>query len=75
MEKKCCPAVWLSGFFALGFVVHLGRLLFQAPVAVNGRDIPLSVSGWLALVFGLLSAGALWAGFRKPCCKKGAENH
>ena len=71
-QKKFCPAVWLSGFFGMGFVVHLGRLIFQVPVMINGRDIPLSLSGWLVLVFGLLSAGALWAGSRKPCCKKDA---
>lgn len=72
-KKKFCPALWFSGFFCLGFVVHLVRFILKASVVVNGRDIPVSLSGWLFVVFGVLSAVTLWVGLKKPCCKKDGQ--
>ncbi len=66
--KRFCPAVWLSGFFALGFVVHLFRLIVKASLVINGKEISLSTSGWLVVVFGLLSITALYIGLKRPCC-------
>ena len=71
MEKgdhSVCPAVWFSGFFGLGTLVHLLRLLFQVPVNIGGWQVPLSVSGILVLVLGGLSAGLLYVGCRRPGC-------
>lgn len=57
-NKKFCPAVWLSGFFGLGALVHLVRLMMNISVAVNGYEIPFVLSV-VVVVFGGLSIGLL----------------
>ena len=42
-------ALWFSGFFGLGALVHLVRLIFRVQIVANGFEVPL------ALVFILLS--------------------
>ncbi len=72
MEKsKFCPAVWLSGFFALGALAHLVRSIFGFTLVVAGHEIPVIASVVLFAVLGALSAGALFLGLKKPCCKSG----
>lgn len=68
-----CPALWFSGFFGLGFVMHTLRLLFQVPVTVGAYAVPFSVSMILMVVFGVLSGGLLYLGCRKPCCDAGGQ--
>lgn len=65
--KKFCPAIWFSGFFALGFLVHLLRLALQIPLSVWGKPVAMSTSAVIAVVFGVLSAGLLAAGLKRPC--------
>ena len=68
MEKaKLCPAVWLSGFFGLGAVVHLIRLLTGFSVVIAGREIPVSFSGVAVAIFGTLSIGLLVLSLKRPC--------
>ena len=70
MEKvkaKFCPAMWFSGFFALGAVVHLIRLIAGLSVVIAGREIPLAFSGIALLIFGILSAGLLILSLKRPC--------
>ncbi len=69
-KTKICPAVWFSGFFGLGAVVHLVRLLFRFPLVVGTFDVPLKVSLILVILLGGLSIGLLYVGARRPCCKK-----
>lgn len=76
MEKikmKFCPAMWFSGFFGFGALVHAIRFVTRFDIAVNGQEIPLSASGVLALVFGIFSIGLLILSLKKPC-ESGKEN-
>ena len=58
MEKaKFCLAMWFSGFFGFGAVVHWVRLITGFSVVIGGREIPLAFSGAAVLVLGGLSAG------------------
>lgn len=68
--RKFCPAVWFSGFFGLGAVVHLVRLLLRFPLIVGTFEVPLRMSLVLVIVLGGLSLGLLYMGLRRPCCKK-----
>ena len=68
MEKaKFCPALWFSGFFGLGAVVHLVRLITGFSVVIAGRAVPVSFSGAAVLVFGALSIGLLVLSLKRPC--------
>ena len=72
MEKeKFCPAIWFSGFFGLGAFVHLVRFIVRFPLIVGNIEVPLGTSLVLAIVLGGLSAGLLYFGLRRPCCKTG----
>jgi len=72
MEGKhsICPAVWFSGFFGLGAIVHLVRLVLRFPLMVGSYEVPLTVSAILVLVLGAFSIGLLFLGWRRPCCSK-----
>ena len=70
MEKNegvVCRAIWFSGFFGLGAVVHLVRLVFHVPVTLGTWAVPFGFSAVLVLVFGGLSAGLLYVGCKRPC--------
>ncbi len=67
-ERLVCPAIWFSGFFGLGTLVHLIRLLLGFPVAISHWVVPLRVSAVLVVVFGGLSAALLYLGCKWPCC-------
>ncbi len=67
MKSKFCPAMWFSGFFGLGALVHAIRFVARFSIALNGQEIPLSVSGLLALVFGIFSIGLLILSLKRPC--------
>lgn len=68
MEKaKFCPAIWLSGFFGLGALMHLIRLLAGFSVVIAGKEIPYAFSGAALLILGALSAGLLVLGLKRPC--------
>lgn len=68
MEKtKFFPAVWFSGFFGLGALVHLVRSILGFSLVVGGREISIGVSIIFALVLGILSAGLLMAGVKRSC--------
>ena len=68
--KKFCPAVWFSGFFGLGALVHFIRLVLRMPLTVGTFEIPLGLSLVLVIVFGGLSLGLFYVGVRRPCCKR-----
>jgi hypothetical protein len=51
--------MWLSGFFATGFVGHTLRLLFRWPLQVGSWAVPPFVSVIIAVVTGILSF-VLW---------------
>lgn len=77
MEKdkpKFCPAIWFSGFFALGAIMHLIRLLLGFSVVIAGREIPLTVSAAMVVIFGILSIGLAMMGLKKPCEDKNGPN-
>ena len=67
VKTKFCPAMWFSGFFALGAVVHSVRLITGFSVVIAGREIPLILSGAAVLVFGILSVGLLILSLKRPC--------
>ena len=68
MEKaKFCPALWFSGFFGLGAVVHLIRLVTGLSLVVAGREIPVSWSGVAVVIFGGLSICLFVLSLKKPC--------
>ena len=68
MEKtKFCPALWFSGFFGLGAVLHLIRLITGFSVVIAGHEIPVSFSGVAVAVFGALSVGLLVLSLKRPC--------
>ncbi len=69
MEKnKICPALWLSGFFGMGAVVHFLRFVSGASLSVAGHEIPLVMSAVVSVVMAGLSAGALFLSIKKPSC-------
>ncbi len=68
--KKFCPALWFSGFFGFGAFVHLVRLMVQFPLIVGTFEVPLMLSGVLAIILGGLSAGLLYL----ACCKKPCQS-
>ena len=73
MEKNkplACPAIWFSGFFGLGVLVHLVRLVLRFSLIVNGYAIPLTASAVLVVVLGCLSVGLLILGCKRPCCPR-----
>ena len=72
VKTQFCPAMWLSGFFALGALVHLVRLIGGFSLVVAGHAIPLAVSGWFALIAGIFSIGFLIVSLKRPC-EKGKE--
>ena len=67
---KFCPATWFSGFFGLGALVHLVRLILRIPLTLGDFQVPLGLSLVLVIVLGGLSLGLLYVGIRRPCCKK-----
>ena len=67
-NKLFCPAIWFSGFFGLGALVHLVRLVLRVPLMVGSHEIPLMTSAFVVLVFGGLSIGLLILGCKRPCC-------
>lgn len=67
MKSRFCPAMWFSGFFGLGALIHLVRFIAGFSLVVGGREIPLSVSGTLALVLGILSLALLIVSLKRPC--------
>ena len=69
-KPLACPAIWFSGFFGLGALVHLVRLLLRVSLIVGGTQIPLSTSTLVVVLFGALSIGLLILGCKKPCCDK-----
>lgn len=74
MEKaKFCPAVWLSGFFALGALAHLVRSILGFTLVVAGHEVPMTVSVLLFVVLGALSVAALFLGLKRPFCKSKTE--
>jgi hypothetical protein len=73
-KNRFCPALWFSGFFGLGAVMHLLRLLFGFSVVIAGREIPFIASGAAVLVFGMLSIGLLILSLKRPC-ESGKEGH
>ncbi len=56
--------VWFSGFFGLGALVHLLRLVFQVPVTIGTFEIPLTVSLVVGAIFSILSIGLFLVGKR-----------
>lgn len=69
-HKKFCPALWFSGFFGLGALVHLIRLLTRVSLIVGDYQVPLGVSLAVFVIASGLSAGLLFVGLKRPCCKK-----
>jgi hypothetical protein len=67
---KICPAIWFSGFFGLGALVHFVRFILRFPLVVGNFEVSLNSSLLIAVVLGALSAGLLYLGCHKPCCKK-----
>ena len=70
-SKKFCPAMWLSGFFALGALVHIARFLLKVSLIVNGKEIPLAASAGIGVLLAVLSSALLAASLFRPCEKKG----
>ncbi len=73
-KAKFCPAMWFSGFFGLGAVVHLVRLITGFSVVIGGREIPRAFSGAAVLVLGGLSAGLTILSLKRPCGTKKDES-
>ena len=67
-KRGCCPALWFSGFFGLGLVVHTVRLIFQVPVTIGTFAVPLSLSVLAMIIFGALSGGLFYLGCKKFSC-------
>ncbi len=60
--ERSVMTVWFSGFFGLAALVHLVRLLFQVPLVLGGRSVPMAVSVIIVLVAGILSLRLLSVG-------------
>ena len=67
MKTKFCPAMWLSGFFGLGALIHLIRLVMGFSVVIAGHEIPKTASGLAVLIFGTLSVGLFTISLKRPC--------
>ena len=67
-DRSALVAIWFSGFFGLGTLVHLIRLILRVPVTLGTWAVPLKVSAALVVVFGFLSFWMLRAGRGKSCC-------
>ena len=69
--KKFCLAIWFSGFFGLGALVHLVRSFLKFPLIVGDFEVPLALSVTLAVVLGALSLVLLYVGCKPSCRRKG----
>ena len=67
MKTKFCPAMWFSGFFGLAALVHLVRFFVGFSIMIVGREVPLELSGLIALITGILSVGLLILSLKRPC--------
>lgn len=66
-KSKFCPAMWLSGFFGLGAIVHLVRSLLGFSLVVSGYEISITTSLIVGVVLGVLSIGLLVVSIKRPC--------
>lgn len=68
MEKsKFCPAMWFSGFFGLGALVHLVRAILGFSLVIGGVEISVGTSMVLAVILASVSAGLLAVSLKRPC--------
>lgn len=67
MKNKFCPAMWLSGFFGLAAIAHLVRLTAGFTLAINGWQVPKTVSALFVAVAGTLSVGLFTLSIKRPC--------
>lgn len=72
-EARFCPAMWLSGFFALGALVHLVRFVLKFGLVVAGHEISVGTSGMLGLGLAVLSIAFLVVSLKKPCERKESQ--
>lgn len=68
MKTRLCPALWFSGFFGLGAVIHLTRGLFGFDLPAS--QMPAGTNIITALVLGAVSGGLLVLSFKRVCGKK-----
>jgi hypothetical protein len=66
-SRRFCPAVWFSGFFALGAAVHLIRGISGVQLVVGGFEVPIGMSFAIAGIFGMLSVGLAVLGVKRKC--------
>lgn len=52
---KCCKNMWLSGFFALGAIVHALRFVARVPMQLANWPVPMALSVVVVVVAGALS--------------------
>ncbi len=69
MKNKLCPAMWLSGFFGFGSLVHLIRFIFGVSLSVGGFDVTSRLSLTVAVILGVLSVVLLVLSLKRPCDK------
>lgn len=73
MEKgsKLCLPIWFSGFFGLGALMHLARLILRFPLVIGDFEVPIGLSLAIAVIFGAISIGLLWLACKPSCCASG----
>ena len=69
-QESFCPLLWFSGFFGLAAAVHLARLISRVSVAIDGNELPLSLSALIVAVSAGLSVGLALLSFRRPYYEK-----
>ena len=67
--KGFCPALWFSGFFGAGALVHAVRGLLGYRVTINEMEVPMTLSVVLFVVFAVISGVFGYLGCNKPCQK------
>ena len=60
-------AVWFSGFFGLGAIVHGTRLILRLPLVVGTFAVPLRLSAVAVVILSILSVGLLYLVCRRTC--------
>lgn len=68
---KLCIPIWFSGFFGLGALVHLARLILRFPLVIGDFEVPMGLSLAIAIIAGALSIGLLCLACRPSCCAHG----
>lgn len=73
MWSRCWWATWVSGFFGIFGLLHLGRLLFPFRLVVGPYEVPPALTAVAGLLFLAISAGFLLMEIQRERSKRSSK--